>query len=109
MKCTLKNKLVALGIAAVLAVGGASTAYATSFGNRLNGASSTEVLQIRYDGAAWNYRGSGYRNAWFRYSRNGRTLLYREVRNGRVTGTVWDNLIDWSPSQTTRFTWGHQK
>ncbi|AOZ72073.1 hypothetical protein BK816_01150 [Boudabousia tangfeifanii] len=90
-------------------MGGAGTAYAATFGNNLNGASSVEVLQVKYNGAAWNYAGSGYKNAWFKYSRNGKTLMYKTVNRGRVTGSVWDNLWDWSKSQTTKFNWGHSK
>ena len=109
MKKKTKNKLSAIVLAGALTLGGVSTAYAGSFGNHLNGASTKEVLQVKYNGAAWNYRGSGYKSAWFKYTRNGKTLLYRYVKNGKVTGSVWDNLVDWSKKQTTRFYWGHQR
>lgn len=102
----VKKKMASVALVAALTVGGAATAEAATFGNSRNGASTVEVLQVRYDGAAWNYSGSGYRYAWFKYSRNGRTLLQKYAYSGKVTGSVWDNLIDWSDSQTTRFGWG---
>lgn len=105
----LKRQFAALTLAAALAVGGASVAEADTFGTRSNGASTVEVLQVRYDGAAWNYSGSGYKNAWFKYSRNGRTLLTKTAFNGRVASSVWDNLFDWSSNQTTRFNWGRSR
>lgn len=105
----LKNKLAALTLTAALALGAAGTAQAATFGTAKNGASSVEVLQVKYDGAAWNYSGSGYRNAWFQYTRDGRTLMYKVANSGKVTGSVWDNLIDWGSNQTTRFSWGHSR
>ena len=96
----VKKKIAALALAATLTAGGAGAAYAASFGNSLN---------VKYDGAAWNYSGSGYRNAWFKYSRAGKTLMHKVATNGKVTGSVWDNLLDWSSSQTTIFNWGHDR
>jgi len=86
-----------------------NVSYAASFGNSKNGASSVEVLQVRYDGAAWNYKGSGYKNASFKYTRNNRTLLSKTATSGKVTGSVWDDLLDWSKKATTKFTWNRQK
>ncbi|WP_257160761.1 hypothetical protein [Corynebacterium cystitidis] len=106
MERTLRKKGAAFGLAIALAMGVTGTAYAATFGNNLNGASSVEVLQVKYNGAAWNYPGSGYQNAWFKYHRNGRTLMQKYAYNGKVTGSVWDNLYDWSKGQTTQFTWG---
>lgn len=105
----IKNKIVALVLSATLAFGSGGVALAKTFGNSLNGASTVEVMQVRYDGAAWNYKGSGYKGAWFKYTRNGKTLMYKSVRRGKVTGSVWDNLIDWSREQTTKFRWGRIK
>ncbi|MFW0121926.1 hypothetical protein [Rothia sp. CCM 9419] len=109
MKKTLKNKVIALGVASALALGGAPSAQAATFGNHLNGASTREVFQVRYDGAAWNYNGSGYRNAWFKYTRNGKVLMFRYAWTGKTTGSVWDNLFDWGSNQTTQFRWGHNR
>lgn len=108
MKDKFKNKAMALALGLVLVFGGAATAYAVSFGDSLNGASSVEVFQVKYNGAAWNYPNSGYKNAWFKYHRNGKTLMYKVATNGKVTGSVWDNLLDWSEEQTTKFNWGHE-
>lgn len=80
----VKKKIASLALAATLTAGGAGAAYAASFGNSLNGASSVEVLQVKYDGAAWNYSGSGYRNAWFKYSRAGKTLMHKVATNYRT-------------------------
>ena len=52
-------------LALVFVVRFINVADATTFGNSYNGASSVEILQARYDGAAWNYPGSGYQFAWF--------------------------------------------
>lgn len=108
MKMKFKKSISTLILVGVLALGAASTAYATSFGNAKNGASSVEVLQIRYNGSAWNYAGSGYKNAYFKYTRNGKTLLSRTVTKGKVTGSVWDDLR-WGEKYTTRFSWNHDK
>ena len=80
------------------------TAFAASFGNDSCGASSEEVLQIRYDGAAWNYTGSEYSWASFTYTRGDRTLMHKCVDEGKVTGSVWDDLR-WGDKYTTRFSW----
>lgn len=109
MKKNFKKSISTLVVAFILAIGITSVAYAASFGNSLNGASSTEVLQVKYDGAAWNYSGSGYKNASFKYTRNGKTLLSKTATSGKVTGSVWDDLLDWSASATTKFSWDHQK
>lgn len=105
MKKSIKKSVGVLALA--LAVAGGTTAYAASYGNSKNGASNTEVLQVKYDGAAWNYSGSGYSWASFTYTRNGKTLLKKYAYNGKVTGSVWDDLLDWSESATTHFYWNH--
>lgn len=109
MKTLTKKIITSLALVITLIFGGVTAAQAVAYGNALNGAYSIEVLQVRYDGAAWNYPGSGYRNAWFKYVRNGKTLMHKSVKNGKVTGSVWDNLVDWGPSQTTKFYWGHSR
>lgn len=106
---SVKKGIASAILIAALGVGGAGTVYAATFGNSLNGASSVEVLQVRYDGAAWNYPGSGYKNAWFQYTRDGQTLLHRVATNGKVTGSVWDNLVNWSKNKTTKFNWGNTR
>lgn len=108
MKMKLKKSISTLMIVGALTLGATNMVYAASFGNSLNGASSTEVLQIRYNGAAWNYSGSGYKNASFKYTRNGKTLLTRTATRGTVTGSVWDDLR-WGKKYTTYFSWNHQK
>ncbi len=75
-------------------MGGTIVAQAVTFGNALNGASSTEVLQVKYNGAAWNYPGSGYRNASFKYSRNGKVLLlYAKSKNDKKLIQNYLNII----------------
>ncbi len=108
MKIKLKKSIGTMLVVGILTLGGVNTAYAASFGNSLNGASSEEVLQIRYNGAAWNYSKSGYKNASFKYTRDGRTLLSRTATNGKVTGSVWDDLR-WGNKYVTHFSWNHQK
>lgn len=109
MKANLKFKktITVLMVALALTVGTISVAYAANFGNSLNGASNVEVLQVKYNGAAWNYSGSGYSWASFKYSRNGRTLLTKTAYNGKVTGSVWDDLIHWGDEYTTKFSWNN--
>ena len=92
MNKKFKKSFNALMVAFALAVVTTNVAYAASFGNDLNGASSKEVLQIRYNGGAWNYESSGYKNASFKYTRNVKTLLSKTATNGKVTGSVWDVL-----------------
>lgn len=95
-------------ICSVLVVGtivlGGNAAFAASFGNASSGASSVEVFQIKYNGAAWNYSHSNYRSTSFKYSRNGRTLLRKTAYNSKVTGSVWDD-IRWGDKYTTEFAW----
>lgn len=107
MKIKLKKKISALALAGAFAMGTSSMAYAASFGSSLNGASSTEVLQVRYNGAAWNYSGSGYKNASFKYTRNGKTLLSKTATSGKVIGSVLDDLR-WGNKYVTHFSWNHQ-
>lgn len=109
MKTSLKKRISMFVLALALAFGGTVTAYAATFGTDLNGASNVEVLQVKYNGAAWNYPGSGYRNASFKYSRNGKTLLTKVATNGKVTGSVWDDLIHWGKEYTTIFNWNHER
>ena len=97
-----------LMLAGVLTLGVTSTAFAKDFGTDLNGASSNEYLEIRYEGAAWNYEGSGYKNASFKYTRNGKTLLAKTATSGKFTGGVWYDLR-WGDKYTTYFSWNHQK
>lgn len=80
------------------------TANAATFGNSNSGASSTESMQIRYTGAAWNYSKSPYKSTSFKYTRNGKTLLSKTAYNGKVTGSVWDDLR-WGNKYTTKFSW----
>lgn len=107
MKANLKIKKTAITfmVTLALAVGIAGAAYAASFGNSLNGASNVEVLQVKYNGAAWNYSGSGYSWASFKYTRNGQTLLSMTAYDRKVTGSVWDDLIHWGDAYTTKFNW----
>lgn len=108
MKIKLKpnKKVITLLLTLALAAGfGSATHAAVTFRNDLNGASSTEVLQVKYDGAAWNYDGSGYNWASFTYIRDGRTLLTKTTYNGKVTGSVWDDLLHWNKEYTTLFNW----
>ncbi|REH77760.1 hypothetical protein [Staphylococcus felis] len=71
---------------------GSTPAFAETFGNSKSGASSVESFQIKYNGASWNYKGSDYKSTSFKYSRNGRTLLTKTAYNGKVTGSVWNDL-----------------
>ena len=105
MKNKFKKTFSALMVAFALTIGVTSMAYAVSFGNSLNEASSVEILQVKYNGAAWNYPGSGYRYASFKYTRNGKTLLSKTATNGKVTGSVWDDLLRWGDKYTTKFSW----
>lgn len=109
MNKKLKKCIITFTLALAIVAGTVNVAYAATFGTSKNGASSTEVFQVKYNGAAWNYAKSGYRNASFKYTRGGRTLLSKTATSGKVTGSVWDNLVDWSESATTKFSWSHQK
>ncbi len=108
MKMKFKKAISVLMVVGALTLGATNMAYAVTFGNSLNGASSVEVLQIRYNGAAWNYKGSGYKNASFKYTRNGKTLISKTATNGKVTGSVWDDLR-WGDKYTTKFSWNRTK
>ena len=107
IKSKPSKKITALLLALTLTAGLGSVAYAATYGTDKNGASNVEVLQVKYDGAAWNYPGSGYNWASFTYSRNGITLLTKTAYNGKVTGSVWDDLIHWGQEYTTHFNWNH--
>lgn len=107
IKSKVGKKIIALLFTITLTIGLGSVAYAATFGTDKNGASSVEVLQVKYNGAAWNYKDSGYSWASFTYSRNGRTLLTKTAYNGMVTGSVWDDLVHWSEEYTTEFSWNN--
>ena len=108
MKNTFKKIFSTTILTFTLIFGGTHIAYGTTFGNSLNGASSVEVWQIKYNGAAWNYSGSGYKNASFKYTRNGKLLLAKKVNRGKVKGSVWDDLR-WGEKYKTKFSWNHVK
>lgn len=101
----IKTKISTVLCAAMIASSLSVVANAATFGNSKNGASTKEVLQVKYDGAAWNYSGSGYNWASFTYSRNGRTLMKKYAYTSKVTGSVWDDLIHWDDAHTTKFNW----
>jgi len=103
------KKIFALLFALTITLGFETGLNAVMFGNSMNGASTVERYQVRYDGAAWNHPGMRNRYTWasFRYSRRGRTILSRFVRDGRVTGSVWDDLIDWGDGGRTYFGWNN--
>lgn len=100
-----KFKKVSIGLALSLSlVLGTGSAFAKSFGNPSSGASSKESYQIRYDGAAWNYKSSPYKSTSFKYARNGRTLMSKTAYSSKVTGSVWDDLR-WGDKYNTKFSW----
>jgi hypothetical protein len=108
-ECTMKKKMkMKQFIISALVVGtiglGANTAFGATFGDSSSGASSVESFQIKYDGAAWNYSSSKYKSTSFKYTRDGRTLLSKTAYNGKVTGSVWDDLR-WGDKYTTYFSW----
>lgn len=105
MKKKIKRIICSMLVVGLIGLG-TNTVYAAYFGNASSGASSVEVFQVKYNGAAWNYSSSNYAATWFKYTRNGRTLLYRIAYNGKVTGSVWDDLIHWGDKYTTHFNWG---
>jgi hypothetical protein len=105
MKKRTKQFICSMLVVGTIGLGASSTADAASFGTSASGASSQESLQIRYNGAAWNYSKSPYNSTWFKYSRNGRTLLSKTAYNGKVTGSVWGDLR-WGGKYTTKFNWG---
>ena len=103
MKKKAKQFMIALLVVGTIGLG-ANTALAATFGNKYSGASSKEVFQIKYNGAAWNYSNSPYKYTMFKYSRNGRTLLSKTAYTTKVTGSVWDDLR-WGDKYTTKFNW----
>lgn len=103
----MKKQFKKIGLASLLSLVmliPATQVSAVSFGNAYSGASSVEVGQIRYNGAAWNYKKSPYKCTTFRYSRDGKTLMTRTATNVRVIGSVYDDLR-WGNKYTTKFSW----
>ncbi|MEB5648528.1 hypothetical protein [Mammaliicoccus sciuri] len=103
MKKNIKKITSSVLVASVIAMG-SSTAFAASFGDANSGASSKESMQIRYNGAAWNYAKSKVKSTSFKYTRNGRTLMNKTAYNGKVTGSVWDD-VRWGDKYNTKFNW----
>ena len=68
IKSIFSKKITALVLALTLTIGFGTVVYATTYGNLKNGASTEEVLQVKYNGAAWNYSNSGYDWASFKYT-----------------------------------------
>lgn len=68
MKMNVKKVLTSLLVASIIGIG-TSTVSAASFGNSVSGASTVESFQIKYNGAAWNYKNSPYKSTSFRYKR----------------------------------------
>jgi len=91
-------------LAGTLVVGAVSVS-AASFGDSKSGASTKESYQIKYNGAAWNYKSSKYRSTFFKYTRNGKTLTNKVAYSSKVTDSVWDDLR-WGDKYTTKFSWG---
>lgn len=106
-ECTMKKKTRQF-ICSVLVVGtiglGTNTAFGATFGNSSSGASSVEKFEIRYNGAAWNYKNSLYKSTSFKYTRDKRTLLSKTAYSSKVEGSVWDDLR-WGDKYTTIFSW----
>lgn len=103
MKKKMRKFICSMLVAATIVLGG-TTAYAATFGNDNSGASSVEVFQVKYNGAAWNYSKSNYKSTSFKYTRDGRTLLSKTAYSSKVTGSVWDD-IRWGDKYTTKFNW----
>lgn len=104
-KMKFKKTVRGLVLATVLTLGATNmVAFAYSGGNSKCGASSKEVLQIKYDGACWNYKGSGYTYSTFKYVRDNKTLVSRKATNGKATASVWDDLR-WGDKYNTKFSW----
>jgi len=104
----LRKKLLRVLIVSCFAVLGGITvanASATTYGDASSGASNEESFQIRYNGAAWNYGSSPYQSTSFTYTRNGTVLMKKTAYNGKVSGSVWDDLR-WGDKYTTKFYWG---
>lgn len=104
MKRKMKKIVLSGLILSVFSLFSTATVFAATFGNSVSGASSNEVLQIRYDGSAWNYIDSPYQYTSFSYTRNGKTLMNKTAYNGKVTGSVMDDLR-WGDKYTTVFNW----
>lgn len=103
MKKKMKHFIISALLVGTIGLVG-NTAFAATFGDACSGASSQEILQIKYEGAAWNYSCSPYLYTAFEYSRNGKVLLKKNAYNGIVTGFVWDDLL-WGEMFTTKFRW----
>lgn len=103
MRNNIKNVTSSILVASIIVMS-STPAFAASFGDRNSGASSVESFQIRYTGAAWNYPKSKYKSTSFKYARNGRTLMNKIAYNGKVSGSVWDDLR-WGKKYNTKFTW----
>lgn len=103
MKKNIKKVISSLLVVGTVTLG-STPVFAASFGNSKSGASSVESFQIKYNGASWNYSGSGYKSTSFKYTRDGRTLLSKTAYNGKVTGSVWDDLR-WGDKYNTKFGW----
>lgn len=103
MKINVKKASASLLVAGIIGIG-TSTVSAASFGNSVSGASTVESFQIKYNGAAWNYKNSPYKSTSFRYKRANRTLLTKTAYSGKVTGSVWDD-VRWGEKYKTIFSW----
>lgn len=103
MKKKMKHFIISALLVGTIGLVG-NTAFAATFGDACSGASSQEILQIKYEGAAWNDSCSPYIYTAFEYSRNGKVLLTKYAYNGKVTGSVWDDLR-WGEKYTTKFRW----
>ncbi|MED3625355.1 hypothetical protein P4482_07650 [Neobacillus thermocopriae] len=102
-KMKMKQFIISALVVGTIGLGG-NTVFGATFGDSTSGASSEESFQIKYNGAAWNYSKSKYQYTSFKYTRDGRTLLSKTAYNGKVTGSVWDDLR-WGDKYTTYFSW----
>ncbi|WP_022749098.1 hypothetical protein [Lachnobacterium bovis] len=105
---TRKKIISTVATTVALGVFGCSTVFGASFGSSKCGASSVEIAQFIYKGSAWNYKGSGYKYAEFKYTRNGKVLMHKVAHNGKVTGYVTDDLR-WGDKYVTHFKWNRKK
>lgn len=115
----MKKKLTTV-IALFAILFGSSSASAATFGDSINYAKSTEVVELKYNGYIQfkpnhKFEGGYVKRAYFNYTRDGQSVTGGRVytataptKNNETysaSKSVWDSMNPWAPKTIFSYGW----